>query len=149
MALGSSSASCLARAAAQVVLAVCLFTAITHFVETLVLIGAASGTFFLFRYVGNSGLSLRTPVALSTAQIQALVVVALVVGVVATLGTVIFTLIGVATTAVLVHGIFRDTPVDMDRIDDLGVERADGMGMEDDKVEMDDDAARPRHPETA
>ena len=68
---------------------------------------------------------------------------------VATLGTVIFTLIGVATTAVLVHGIFRDTPVDMDRIDDLGVERADGMGMEDDKVEMDDDAARPRHPETA
>ncbi len=116
---------------AQVTLAVCLLTALTHPLATIVVAVAAFMGYKLSDYAART--SLRVQVAgrtLGPAHVSGLVSASLFVCVVLTFGMIVFTFVGVATTLVMAHAVLRAVPGAAEALSRSADQRKHGQSLE-------------------
>lgn len=124
-------AFCTMRLLAQVTLAVCLLTALTHPLATIVVGVAAFLGYKLSDYATRT--SLRVQVGgrtLGPAHVSGLVAASLFVCVVFTFGMIVFTFIGVATTVVMAHAVLRSVAGATDALSRSADQRKHGESLE-------------------
>lgn len=87
---------------------VCLFTAATHLMATIVVVVAAFLGYRMVAYAQKAKVSFDVAGRrLGPEHISALVGVSLLVCVIFTFGTIVFTFVGIATTIVVLHALIR------------------------------------------
>lgn len=112
-------------------LAVCLLTALTHPLATIVVAVAAFLGYKLSDYATRT--SLRVQVAgrtLGPSHVSGLVSASLFICIVLTFGMIVFTFIGVATTLVMTHAVLRAVPGASDALSRSADQRKHGESLE-------------------